>query len=397
MAEEISSNTDAAGSGETAAPQKETLSSLLDQMSSPPAENGEADDSSRAGTVEHDNTDDESLSGADAEHEGEERSEEGDANDDGADADEQWVDDASGEDGDDEEGAQGKQGSRNFRGRWDHLSAEERRVVELTTKRGLSLDEAYRAVYGEGTRSGGSQEEAESQEESSSEVAGSLAATDEAVATAQRELEELEAKLDDDDDPFEADPAKRRKIQRELREKTVALAELKAEQKLLKRELEIEERQRQAQTASQFETGYQTSVAEAERTFPDLAENGTPLREAVEEEIQYLVATKSPLLNQPDFPLVVARRMARSLGVKPAGTAGQSTAGASKPQNGTPAVVKNTGANKPGSRGIRPLPAGGSPVELPSLEQRAAGAKTSAQMLELMKEFGTPIAELARR
>ncbi len=56
-------------------------------------------------------------------------------------------DDAEAETAGEESAPDGKQ-ARNFRGRWDHLDERERRVVELATKRGLTLGEAYRAVYG---------------------------------------------------------------------------------------------------------------------------------------------------------------------------------------------------------------------------------------------------------
>lgn len=67
---------------------------------------------------------------------------------------------------------------------------------------------------------------------------------------------------------------------------------------------------------SSFEAAYQASVKEAVRLFPDLEVEGSKLRKAVEEEIQYLAEANSPFLKQPIFPLAVASRLADIRGIK---------------------------------------------------------------------------------
>ena len=164
-----------------------------------------------------------------------------------------------------ESASDGKQ-ARNFRGRWDHLNEQERRVVELTTKRGLTLGEAYRAVYG---------------------------------------VEALPALNGEAEGQDEAGEPKREAGQ--------------------------------SQSTNQFQRSMQnTNPTEPVRT------------------------TEAPQAQAP-------------VSARPAG-----------------AIPR---------RSVRPVPAGGSPVEAPAttLERRVAGVRSTGEMLELMREIGTPFEALLKR
>ena len=124
------------------------------------------------------------------------------------------------------------------------------------------------------------------------------------------------------------------------------------------------------------------------REFPDALAEGTELYEACREEMAYLRESGSPLAEDPQAQYKVARRMARLLGLS------QSAAAQEPPVAAAP---KN--AAQPARRKLRPMPAGGAPVESPAttLERRVAGAKSTGEMLELMREIGTPFEALLKR
>lgn len=61
------------------------------------------------------------------------------------------------------------------------------------------------------------------------------------------------------------------------------------------------------------------SLAEATTAYPDLLREGSELSEAVAEELEYLQAVNSPILKDPNYPKLVIRRVARLLGIRPAG------------------------------------------------------------------------------
>jgi len=58
--------------------------------------------------------------------------------------------------------------------------------------------------------------------------------------------------------------------------------------------------------------------------------------------------------------------------------------------------AKNAAAPR---RSVRPMPTRGAPVESPvtTLERRVSGAKSAGEMLELMREIGTPFEALLKR
>jgi len=120
------------------------------------------------------------------------------------------------------------------------------------------------------------------------------------------------------------------------------------------------------------------------REFPDALAEGTELFEACQEELAYLREANSPLAGDPAVEYKIARRMARVLGLS------QRAAVQTAP-------VKNPAPSS--RRSLRPMPTGGAPVESPAttLERRVSGAKSSGEMLELMREIGTPFEALLKR
>ncbi len=116
------------------------------------------------------------------------------------------------------------------------------------------------------------------------------------------------------------------------------------------------------------------------REFPEALTQGSELFEACREELEYLREAQSPLAEDPQAEYKIARRMARLLG---------------QPQR--PPVPEPPKAAP--RRKVRPMPAGNAPVEPPAttLERRVAGAKSTGEMLDLMREIGTPFEALLRR
>jgi len=127
------------------------------------------------------------------------------------------------------------------------------------------------------------------------------------------------------------------------------------------------------------EDAHKQALESVAREFPDALTVGSELYEACREELAYLRETKSPLADDPLAEYKIARRMSRVMGLsqRPA----------------TPAK------NAPQRRSVRPMPTGGAPVESPvtTLERRVSGAKSSGDMLELMREIGTPFEALLKR
>ncbi|MEI6560865.1 MAG: hypothetical protein WCO68_02150 [Verrucomicrobiota bacterium] len=123
------------------------------------------------------------------------------------------------------------------------------------------------------------------------------------------------------------------------------------------------------------------------REFPDALTEGTELFEACQEEMAYLLDANSPLASDPQAELKIARRMARVLGYAKRAAVAQATPAPAKP------------ATPPPRRSVRPMPTGGAPVESPvtTLERRVSGAKSTGEMLELMREIGTPFEALLKR
>lgn len=139
-----------------------------------------------------------------------------------------------------------------------------------------------------------------------------------------------------------------------------------------------EEEVREAQDAEREAARAEARKA-LEREFPEALTPGSELSEACREELEYLREAQSPLADDPQAEYKIARRMARLLG------AGQRSA--PEPQKSAP------------RRKVRPVPAGNVPAEPPAttLERRVAGAKSTGEMLDLMREIGTPFEALLRR
>ncbi len=239
--------------------------------------------------------------------------------------------------------------AKNFRGRWDHLNDEERRVVELTTKRGLTLQEACRAVYGNTP--------------ASAEAAPAIA------------LPELEQKIGEQEALLSLRREEKTQAQGDLAaydEASEAYLEAREALNDLRRQHESALRQQQAAQERERETARQTLAEE----FPDALTPGSELYEAITEEVSYLRDTNNPICRDPAFEAKVARRMARALGYQ---RAPQPTA--------EPVTPRRT---------ARPVPTGGAPLDaaIVPVERRVAGAQSPDAMLDLMRELGTPFEAL---
>lgn len=238
--------------------------------------------------------------------------------------------------------------AKNFRGRWDHLDDQERRVVELTAKKGLTLNEAFRAVYGED----------QPEPPAASEAPGG--ALEERIAGQQEKLDDLKRrKAEARGDLAEYDKA--------------ADAYFEAREEL--RELQAERRRQRELEAAEALAAHRGAEAQAEAAlleeYPDALTPGTELFEACREELRYLEEAKSPLVRDPQVLYKVARRFARTLGLE----------------------------KSPSRRRARPVPANAAPLETPvaALERKLSGARSTSAMLELMREIGTPFEALLKR
>lgn len=256
--------------------------------------------------------------------------------------------------------------ARNFRGRWDHLNDEERRVVELTTKRGLTLKEAYRAVYGieeEPPRIAGTSQPGEPSQPVAPAVVLEL---DQEIASHQARLEQLredKAQAKGDltlyDQAAEAYFDAREGLKELERRREAALANAVEAQQAARREAET------------------VALAALEAEYPEALTPGSELYEACREELAYLKESGNPLSRDPGVAYKVARRLARTLGY---------------PRHTETAPVAAV-------RTARPLPAGGTPLEAPvmAVERRVAEARSPDAMLSLMRELGTPFEALLQK
>ncbi|HWL52117.1 MAG TPA: hypothetical protein VNQ90_06770 [Chthoniobacteraceae bacterium] len=257
----------------------------------------------------------------------------------------------------------GERRARNFRGRWDHLNDEERRVVELTTKRGLSLKEAYRAVYG--VEEGAAPEAARTPHPPTVEAPAVLE-LDREIAEQQSRLEALrEEKTQAKGDLALYDQAAEayfdaREGLRELeRRRETALEQARAAQQATRQEAE------------------RVALAALEAEFPEALTPGSELYEACREELAYLQESGNPLSRDPGVAYKVARRLARTLGYP----------------------RRTEAAPAPAVRTARPVPTGGAPLEVPvmAVERRVAEARSPDAMLHLMRELGTPFEALLQK
>ena len=175
------------------------------------------------------------------------------------------------------------------------------------------------------------------------------------------------------------------------------------------RELRIQkeeaERQRDAAAAdarTRAEAVAQAAVAEE---YPDALTPGTELYEACAEEVAYLRQAKSPLVDDPQLQYKIARRMARALGYEALNIMNKKSdqkmdcppaTRAGGLENVSQPAAKSGVAPK---RSVRPVPAGGSPVETPvsTLQRRVSEARSSDSMLALMREIGTPFEALLKK
>jgi hypothetical protein len=130
---------------------------------------------------------------------------------------------------------------------------------------------------------------------------------------------------------------------------------------------------------AEFAEARQKAREALRRDFPDALAEGSELATACREELEYLREAGSPLADDPQAEYKIARRMARLAGM-----------GARKAAQEKPVKARRT---------VRPIPNGGAPVESPAtaLERRVAGAKSTSDMLGLLREIGTPFEALLKR
>jgi len=263
---------------------------------------------------------------------------------------------------------------KNLRNRWAHLSEQERRVVELATRRGLTLTEAYRAVYG---ADGSTTEAAGNPKESGGEGASqALVEIDRQIGDQEKQVEELKrSKASAKDDLAAYDQASEAYL--EARERLRGLREQRREETL----------RREAEAAGARKRAAEVAQAALSEEYPDALTPGTELHDACADELDYLREANSPLIRDPQVQYKIARRLARTLGYRKAAMPRENPAPASKNAG---VVAKRT---------VRPLPAGGSAVEAPvmALERRVTEARSSDAMLSLMREFGTPFEALLKQ
>ena len=292
--------------------------------------------------------------------------------------------------------------SKIFRGRWDHLNEQERRVVELTTKRGLTLAEAYRAVFGAESGAAPANEPGQEGTRTAEDPVPDL---ERQIAAREQRVEELKRRKADAKNDLAA-----------YDEATEAYLQARDELRALQEQQRNAVRQREAAATEAHRRAETVAEAALASEFPDALTEGTDLFEACAEELAYLREAQSPLMRDPEVKFKVARRMARALGYRrPAGAApgrdneGRAETNQTVPPAGTSeanteaaareaAPAAQRGAVAP-RRTVRPLPSGGSPVEAPltTLERRVAEARSSDAMLGLMREFGTPFEALLKR
>ena len=281
-------------------------------------------------------------------------------------------------------GDEGK-AAKNFRGRWDHLNAQERRVVELTTKRGLSLEEAYRAVYG--TPQPGAQQAAA--------VVDPVAAVDAEIGAAQAAVATLRQRLDNPEtlSTFAFDGAEAIKFFDSLSEAQAKLTLLTSQKDQLLQGKETQARTQTQTAQEQANTQAFAAYPEAFRTAPNGQQEfntETELGQAALDEYSYLEGIGSPLLKRPNcLPLIMAR-LARDFGVKPTKAQGTPPAALAAPSKTAPKSAPAAAAAP--RRGARPVAAGGSAPVNPSADQLMQAAIASGSkdaLLEAMRQFGT--------
>ena len=178
------------------------------------------------------------------------------------------------------------------------------------------------------------------------------------------------------------------------REKSVLLDRMDGNEEIgdilvVEEELAEEEVEAEGSTAGAEDEVQQTEVRKqaresVAREFPEALAEGSELYEACQEELAYLREAQSPLADDPLAEYKIARRMARVLGLSRRAPVAEPPA----------APAKSAPRRK-----VRPMPAGNAPVESPAttLERRVSGAKSTGEMLELMREIGTPFEALLKR
>lgn len=246
---------------------------------------------------------------------------------------------------DDDEGSRKDPRIRINPKRWQGREADFA-VVQLADQEGISLSEARARLFGPEAKATTPPGETPAAE-----------ATAEKDATAlEAEIEALEAEADKAAEDF--DRPKERKIEKEIKAKSEQLAALRAAQA-----------QAQQAAAKAFDTQVSESEAAALALYPEAAapldgEEPTDMHLEVVAEIQAMQRRNDPLLAVPDFPELVAHRVAKRLGKTPAIAAAAPASArpqpTGKPPTTAPAVV-------PPSRTARPvLPAPGASTAVPT-------------------------------
>lgn len=263
---------------------------------------------------------------------------------------------------------------KNLRIRLAHLNEQERRVVELTTRRGLTLTEAYRAVYGPSASA--AEATGNNHEPSADNASQALVEIERQIGDQERQVDELKRKKASAKDDLAA-----------YDQASEAYLEARERLRGLREERRAEAARREAEAADARKRATEIAQASLADEFPDALTPGTELHDACAEELDYLREANSPLIRDPQVHYKVARRLARTLGYRKA----------AQPRENSAPVPKNTAVAP--KRTVRPLPTGGSPLEAPAtaLERRVADARSSDAMLTLMREFGTPFEALLQK
>lgn len=275
---------------------------------------------------------------------------------------------------DDPEETQGeeqpKKKSKNFRGQWGHLNDQERQVVELTTKRGMSLSEALGSVYGSQTN--------DQEKQQVDKTADAISALDGQIADGQKALDDLKRQRKETFDPDE-----RERLADEYSEKREELSRLKMRRDFVAERQEEASKSEKQRSQEQFNSRLSEAMSQAREEYPEAFKDGTEFNQELSEEFEYLQGIQSPLLHDPNYPIRLSKRVARRLGYK-------------KPDSAPDPKTLAKPASPAQKRSVRPVATGGTPVEAAAttLEQRIAGAKSADAMLELMRELGTPFEKL---
>lgn len=180
--------------------------------------------------------------------------------------------------------------------------AEQRLVnsaIQLARGAGLTFQEAYDRVTGRNQQQPGQQPP--QTETQPTPPANPDADIDSRIADVRAKLKEAKAGFDTDAELDLLDQ----------------LSDLKAQKQMAVFRREQAENQEHQTAEARFQSTYQSAVDQAHSLFPQGADPNSEFSKAVAQEIQRLDQKKSPILDEPDYPLDIAWRVASRLGITP--------------------------------------------------------------------------------